>query len=88
METVRLYRKEPNGDGSPNRYRVAYKSFYTISDPDGKVHISKDEIWTVRVEGEEELGVVFLGSWKSVTERYDVVEELSDSPDLYPSIQL
>lgn len=75
METRRLYRKAPNGDGSPNRYRVARKGAnFKIVDPDGKVHIPEGDYWTLWVEGEEELGAVYIALWKTILEKYDVVE--------------
>jgi hypothetical protein len=75
MKTVRLYRKAPNSNSSPNRYRVARKdaNFKTV-DPDGKVHIPQGDYWTLWVEGEEELGAVYIALWKTILEKYDVVE--------------
>jgi len=77
MDKIRLYRKVPNSDGSPNRYRVAYRlgGGYKIVSPEGKVFFHNPDHWQVRIEGEEELGAVFLGDMAGILERYDVIEE-------------
>jgi hypothetical protein len=83
MKTVRLYRKEPNSAGNSDvtRYRIARNNGLQIINPIGQMLNNNSDYWTLWVEGEEERGAVYSASWSEILKKYDVVEELPDSPN-------
>ena len=76
---IRLRRKEKNGNGNPNQYRVAY-------DMNNRIVIMRTgdtflagygpyPQWVVFLEDGEDEGALYSGSWRSILERYEVVDE-------------
>ena len=74
---VRLYRKEPHKEENSHitRYRIAKPGYYTEVKRNGDTVVH--QLWNVYIEGCENIeGFVFCTNrWKSILEKYDVVED-------------